>query len=95
MFFCILFGRCDRSSLQAPPTETGVPDERATDGGAFVALDSTWFHAALLMAAPCVKPPPLYKPRDPRASDLWQLIDEHFETFRQVYLCSLSSWNLE
>ena len=37
MFFCILSRRHDRSSLQAPPTETGVPDERATDELAFVA----------------------------------------------------------
>jgi hypothetical protein len=28
---------------------------------------------------------PLYRPRDPRATDLWRLIDQHFETFRQVY----------
>ena len=37
------------------------------------------------MAVPCVKPLPLYRPRDPRASDLWSLIDEHYETFQQVY----------
>ena len=24
-------------------------------------------------------------PRDPRASDLWRLLDEHFDSFRQVY----------
>jgi len=28
---------------------------------------------------------PLYQPRDPHASDLWQLLDQHFDTFRQVY----------
>jgi ribosomal protein S27E len=37
------------------------------------------------MAVPCAKPLPLYRPRDPRASDLWRLIDEHFATFQQVY----------
>ena len=39
----------------------------------------------LLMVLPCVKPLPLYRPRDPQASDLWRLIDEHFERFHQVY----------
>ena len=85
MYLCILFYRLDRQLLQAPPTETGLPDERATDGLAFVAWEWACFHAALLMVAPCVKPLPLYRPRDPRASELWRLIDEHFETFRQVY----------
>ena len=42
-------------------------------------------YGILLMAEPCTKPLPLYRPRDPRASDLWCLIDEHFETFQQVY----------
>ena len=37
------------------------------------------------MTAACVDPLPLYRPRDPRASDLWQLLDQHFETFQQVY----------
>ena len=37
------------------------------------------------MTPPCVTPLPLYRPRDPQASDLWRLIDEHFETFQQVY----------
>ena len=37
------------------------------------------------MAAPCAKPPALYRARDPQASDLWRLIDTHFETFQQVY----------
>lgn len=30
-------------------------------------------------------PPALYRPRDPRDSDLWRLMDEHFDSFRQVY----------
>ena len=38
-----------------------------------------------VMALACPKPLPLYRPRDPRASDLWRLMDQHFETFRQVY----------
>ena len=29
--------------------------------------------------------PPLYRPRDPRASDPWRLMDRHFETFQRVY----------
>ena len=37
------------------------------------------------MAAACVEPLPLYRPRDPQASDLWRLLDQHFETFQQVY----------
>jgi len=37
------------------------------------------------MAPPCVKPLALYRPRDPQASDLWRLMDEHFDTFQQVY----------
>jgi ribosomal protein S27E len=32
-----------------------------------------------------VAPLPLYRPRDPRASDLWRLLDRHFETFQRVY----------
>ena len=28
---------------------------------------------------------PLYRPRDPQASDLWRLLDEHFDSFQQVY----------
>ena len=27
----------------------------------------------------------LYRPRDPQASDLWRLLDEHFASFQQVY----------
>ena len=37
------------------------------------------------MVAACDKSPTLYRPRDPQASDLWRLIDEHFDTFQQVY----------
>jgi len=37
------------------------------------------------MVAACAKSPTLYRPRDPQASDLWRLIDEHFDTFQQVY----------
>ena len=37
------------------------------------------------MAQPCLKPLPLYRPRDPQASDLWRLLDEHFDSFQQVY----------
>ena len=37
------------------------------------------------MAVACVEPLPLYRPRDPQASDLWRLLDQHFETFQQVY----------
>ncbi len=34
---------------------------------------------------PCVEPLPLYRPRNPRDSDLWRLFDRHFDTFRRVY----------
>jgi len=37
------------------------------------------------MALPSVKPLPLYRPRDPQATDQWRLTDEHFETFLQVH----------
>ena len=37
------------------------------------------------MVASSVEPLPLYRPREPRASGLWQLMDRHFETFRRVY----------
>jgi len=37
------------------------------------------------MTAPCVRPLPLYRPRDPQASGLWRVFDRHFETFQQVY----------
>ena len=39
----------------------------------------------LVMTLACPKPLSLYRPRDPRASDLWRLLDEHFDSFRQVY----------
>ena len=37
------------------------------------------------MATVCVEARPLYRPRDPQASDLWRLLDEHFDSFQQVY----------
>jgi ribosomal protein S27E len=37
------------------------------------------------MAAACLSPLPLYRPRDPQASDLWRLVDQHFATFSRVY----------
>ena len=37
------------------------------------------------MVASCSDPLPLYQPRDPQASDLWQLLDQHFDSFRQAY----------
>ena len=37
------------------------------------------------MAQPCLKPLPVYRQRDPHASDLWRLIDKHFDSFQQVY----------
>jgi len=39
----------------------------------------------LVMTLACPKPLSLYRPRDPRASDLWRLLDEHFDSFHQVY----------
>jgi ribosomal protein S27E len=33
----------------------------------------------------CLQPLDLYRPRNPQASDLWRLMDQHFETFQQVY----------
>ena len=39
----------------------------------------------LVMTLACPKPLSLYRPRDPRASDLWRLLDERFESFRQIY----------
>ncbi len=44
------------------------------------------------MTAACVDPLPLYRPRDPQASDLWRLLDQHFETFQQVYDERFTSW---
>ena len=44
------------------------------------------------MAPPCAKLSALYRGHqsgamvdDPRASELWRLIDEHFDSFQQVY----------
>ena len=37
------------------------------------------------MATACVEPLPLYRPRDPQASDLWRLLDEYFASFQQIY----------
>ena len=37
------------------------------------------------MAPPSVEPLSLYRPRDPRASGLWQVIDRHFPSFQQLY----------
>ena len=37
------------------------------------------------MVVSCSDPLPLYQPRDPHASDLWQLLDQHFDSFQQVY----------
>ncbi len=37
------------------------------------------------MTATCIEALALYRPRDPQASDLWRLMDEHFATFQQVY----------
>ena len=37
------------------------------------------------MMPSCVEPLPLYRPRDPHASDLWRLMDQHFQTFQRVY----------
>jgi len=52
---------------------------------AFAPLHYLWFIAVPVMTPSCVDPLPLYRPRDPRASDLWRLMDQHFETFQQVY----------
>ena len=41
--------------------------------------------ARCLFLAACAKSPVLYRPRDPQASDLWLLIDEHFDSFQQIY----------
>ena len=44
------------------------------------------------MTSACVKPLPLYRGHqsgamvgDPQASDLWRLLDQHFDSFQQVY----------
>ncbi len=37
------------------------------------------------MTVACSHPLPLYRPRDPQASDLWRLMDQYFDTFQRVY----------
>ncbi len=37
------------------------------------------------MTAACCHPLPLYRPRDPQASDLWRRVDRHFDTFQRIY----------
>jgi len=37
------------------------------------------------MVAACVEPLPLYRPRNPKASDLRRLLDAHFDSFQQFY----------
>jgi ribosomal protein S27E len=37
------------------------------------------------MVAACVESLPLYRPRNPQASGLWRLLDQHFATFQHVY----------
>ena len=37
------------------------------------------------MPLPCFEPLALYRPRDPRESALWRLMDQHFPTFQQIY----------
>ena len=59
-------------------------------GGMYIcSSDCTYTLTGLLcflpMAPPCVKPLALYRRRDPHASDLWRLMDEHFETFQHLY----------
>ena len=39
----------------------------------------------LVMTLAGPKPLSLYRPHDPLASDLWRLLGEHFDSFRQVY----------
>jgi hypothetical protein len=37
------------------------------------------------MTPACASPPPLYRPRNPQASGLWRVIDQHFAAYQQVY----------
>jgi hypothetical protein len=46
-----------------------------------------------VLAPPCVKPLDLYRPRDPRASDLWRLMDEHFDSSQQFYDVLVTRWS--
>jgi len=41
--------------------------------------------ADLTTPAPGPGGPSLYRPRDSQACDLWRLIDQHFNSFRQVF----------
>jgi len=50
-----------------------------------VAIPDRGVAGGVRLALACRQPLPLYRPRDPQASDLWRLIDQHFETFQQVY----------
>ena len=61
-----------RSAMEGRPRVTRFPMVDLTEGG-------------LLMGLPCVKPLAVYRPRDPQASDLWRLMNQHVETFAQVY----------
>ncbi len=38
----------------------------------------------VIVPAP-VEPSPLYRARNPQASDPWRVLDQHFATFQQVY----------
>ncbi|MHC5009265.1 MAG: transposase zinc-binding domain-containing protein, partial [Planctomycetota bacterium] len=37
------------------------------------------------MGCPAARLAPVYRPRQPRASPLWQLLDRHFDEFERVY----------
>ena len=69
---CAVSTRRNRSSCQGSAVCFAIPDRESGCG-------------VLLMALPCLKLSPLYCPRDPHASDLWHLLDEHFDSFQQVY----------
>ncbi len=61
-----------RSALEGLPVCSAIPDGLSGGG-------------VLVMGLPCVKPLAVYRPRDPQASDLWRLMDQHFDSFLQVY----------
>jgi hypothetical protein len=44
------------------------------------------------MTAACLHPLPLYRPRDPQASDLWRLMDRHFETYDERLQAKYGYW---
>ena len=50
--------------------------------GLYVDLNPIPFPA---MTDACVEPLPLCRRRDLQASELWRLLDQHFETFQPVY----------